>query len=514
MKKYCLLTQKTSNKDIHINHYKYAKNHNLDFKVVKNKSYIYDKLNEYNRIIYLSNTTIIRNDCPNLFNIVPKTEIGLFNETTYTKHNLEIFFSQYHNQINPAKDKIDKYYNTDIIVISKKHQFLCNKAPDQFEEILNVNIFNHEINIKDIEYMFNTMSFVTEYTGFPRQNSYIINYKGVPNEELFNELLYKDIFLWNEKQYNLPRNVLLKLGGGIGDQIDIEPLIRYLRINKLKPKDNLVVVSHYPILFKHLLNDKTITQLLSYEDKINQKDIQYLKFKTMPEINDHSFKCSHTSIHTVDYASLNILGKILPTKDKQIQLKIQLKNLANLYDMVGTNDFSNTILVHAGKGWDSKTFPKEYWNEIVQNILDLGKKVILIGKKLNDKQGYVNIDIENNNIMDLRDILNLNDLITIISQCPILLSNDSCPIHIAGAFDNDIICIATCKHPEYIMPWRKGSQKYKNHVLYKKLLCEDFKADLNKKSGDTIDNIPSGNIMDYLPLIEKIINKIKRIDNG
>lgn len=487
------------------NHIQYAKRHELPIIFISSHDDIKQYINR-NNILFLSNMVLLRDDCPNLFNIVPNNKIGMFNETLYNTDKIAKFINKNNDILQNKNTKISNYYNTDIMVIPSKYVFLFNcSCTNNFENILNIEIFNRDIEIFKLDYRYNTMSYITAKTGYPRHHSYVINYNGIPNETLFYELLNKDLEIWNTSDnYNFGRNILFKIGGGIGDQVDVEPVIRYIIENRLNENDNIVIATHFPPIFQHLKSKNII--ILTYEDKLKEKDVQYLELKTMPEIEKHTYGCSHTSMHTVDYASLNILGTILPKKYKEIKLSYICDT--KRFDYI---NFENSILIHAGKGWDSKTFPKSYWDTIISKILvDTNMNIILIGKQVNDKQGY--IDTKNNDlIIDLRDTLSLDELFYIISKCSILLSNDSCPIHIAGAFDNDIIVIPTCKHPEHILPWRKKSQDYKTSFIYKDLLCNDYKVELNRKSGDTIDKIPSGDIYDYIPPITGVINLIKDI---
>jgi lipopolysaccharide biosynthesis glycosyltransferase len=44
---------------------------------------LYYLLKDYDRIIYVDTDLIIRDDCPDLFEIVPEKKIGMFNEGIY-----------------------------------------------------------------------------------------------------------------------------------------------------------------------------------------------------------------------------------------------------------------------------------------------------------------------------------------------------------------------------------------------------------------------------------------------
>jgi ADP-heptose:LPS heptosyltransferase len=99
-------------------------------------------------------------------------------------------------------------------------------------------------------------------------------------------------------------------------------------------------------------------------------------------------------------------------------------------------------------------------------------------------------------------------LINLISKTPLLISNDSAPIYIAGAFDNNILLIPTAKHPDLLMPYRKGQQYYKAAAVVKKLIegaSEGRATDLN---GWMLSNFKKGRkIEDYIPEPSEVISK-------
>jgi ADP-heptose:LPS heptosyltransferase len=165
------------------------------------------------------------------------------------------------------------------------------------------------------------------------------------------------------------------------------------------------------------------------------------------------------------------------------------------------------VLIHAGRWWPSKTLPKYWWQNIV-NKLSKNLTPVLIGKTIDSNQGYQDIDCPTNGI-DLRDLTTLDEYIALISIVPCLLSNDSSPIHIAGAFDNWIVTIPTCKHPDHILPWRNNTQYYKTKSLYKKLLVDDLEIRHTEFYPDTIDKIPNGHVIEeYLPDEDLVVSEI------
>ena len=226
--------------------------------------------------------------------------------------------------------------------------------------------------------------------------------------------------------------------------------------------------------------------------------------------------------HTVDFSSIALLRRILPKKNKVIKLEVNNSSFVTLQETISTiNDketplpynlllklLDSLVLVHPGRHWPSKTFPTEYWQEIIDKLADK-LPICIIGKDEGDR-GYVHGLKIPENVLDLRDLLNLDELVALISRARLLISNDSAPIHIAGAFYHNIILIPSCKHPDHILPWRQNpktgevSQNYKSKALYKKLTLDDVNSQPSLIYGSTADKFNS-DWSDYLPNIDSVI---------
>jgi len=168
------------------------------------------------------------------------------------------------------------------------------------------------------------------------------------------------------------------------------------------------------------------------------------------------------------------------------------------------------VLVHPGKWWPSKTFPVDWWQKVIDGLSEK-LSVVLIGKTIDDKQGYLPVTCPKGGY-DFRDITTLGELIALISLSKVLVTNDSSPLHIAGAFDNWIVVMPTCKHAEHILPFRNGTQSYKTRAMQKSLLLDDLEIRHTEFYTDTIDKIPEGKTLyDYLPEPEDVVKEVLRI---
>ena len=489
--------------------------HNKEYITQKwNKFYIHDLLNEYKRIIYLDIDMIIREDCPNLFDIVPENKLGMFNEGRYSSRfeYLEQA-SEYYKE--PLKKWNGKFYNSGVMVISRIHKqlFKMPKGIDFVETdqpYINLRIVNDKIEMHDLDFKLNRMDILDKFIGISRLDSYIVHYAGAPKDIIF-DVMSKDIEQWKQDypDYNYKRNILISVSAGMGDQLCSEPAIRYTQ-KYVYPDANFYVVTHFKRLFEHL-----DLPIMEYDEWQGSPDA-ILTLHTCPDDDQSEHKLSHVLFHPTDFASMSLIKRTIPLMDKTIKLKVDIEDVYNMYNRINPIlDGRKMVLVHAGKWWPSKTFPKDWWQDVV-NELSEKYCVGLIGKTIDDKQGYVNIDCPKNGI-DFRDLTTLGELIALISMTGVLLTNDSFPIHAAGAFDNWIVAIPTCKHPDHIFPYRNGTQNYKTKSLYKKLLLDDLEIRHTEFRTNTIDTIPDGHTLyEYLPETDDVvlaIDDIYKIEN-
>jgi len=494
---------------------KYANKINADFLEINQseigdpkweKTQIYNLLNRYKRIIYFDNDLIIREDCPNLFDLVKETEFGALNEKKYRINSEKIKIESIKYGFELEKITND-FYNTGVMVISRQHKNLF-KPPKtifgEFGDYLNVMIKYHKTNTLDLDYRFNRIHYQDNFCGLPRHDSYIIHYSQAP-QDIVMDLISKDINKWKEDKpyYKYDRNILVSVGAGMGDQLCSEPAIRYMK--KLYSDSKINIVTHFPRLFEHLN-----LPVHSYETWKGISD-PFLKFYTCPDDEQSGHNLSHALFHPTDFASLSMYRRTIPNMDKTINLKVEPDDVSCVLEMVkDRNRDKPMVLIHAGRWWPSKTLPLDWWQEVIDKLsekLTIG----LIGKHLSDEQGYLPVEVPKDGY-DFRDITSLGELIALISLTKVLLTNDSSPLHIAGAFDNWIVTIPTCKHPDHILPFRNGTQTYKTKALYKKLLIDDLEVRHTESKVHNIDQIPEGKTMyDYVPDVSEVVNTIFEI---
>jgi hypothetical protein len=488
------------------------------------KFLLYDLLPDYDRIIFLDTDIIVRDDCPDLTKIVPSDKLGMFCEGHFTPR-----MESLREAVVAYKEEIPKwdgrsYYNSGVMVMSKQHRILF-KLPDKLHKLgmyeqgyINLKIFRDEWKMFDLPYIYNRMTCMDELTGDQRHNSYIIHYAGAPDTPELMSIIAGDLSIWNgnegDHKDKYPRNIVVTVGGGLGDQIDAEPVVRYIK-DIAFPVSDMIVRTDWPEIFQHLKDRIRIYQSKAY----NTKRVPDYHMETLPSPEsrpDVWNVAAQTLMHTQDFASLSCIRKTLPVNNKIIQLEVTEDALNELRNLNGgtLKGFLDMILIHPGRGWPSKTFPKDWWEDVINGIYKEHKNIGIIGKHISDEQGYVEVDLPKG-IKDFRDMLTVSGLFAIISKTKAVITNCSAPVHIAGAFDNWIIFIPTCKHPSHVLPWRgRGNYPRQNLMAitpYKRLTCDDISSNPTEVHGATLDWVKDGDIRPYLPDPEDVIKEALKV---
>lgn len=255
-------------------------------------------------------------------------------------------------------------------------------------------------------------------------------------------------------QNGVERNILLRTWGGIGDQICAEPALRFA----LDTFDGCTIslASEAPEFFRHLPFKRVFD--LRQEQPVYEK---YLMFDTIKPSTHLTWEfISHMLINCVDYVSLCAFRCMLPIEYKPIVLTPASSDFDKFWAEIAaqsdpTQPVKPLVAVHAGKHWQSKTFPKQWWDIVLTFIVGGGCTPVLIGGDADDNRSTV--DVNPLGCIDLRGRLTMIQSVAGLQSMPVLLTNDSAPLHMASSGQAWIGYVATCKHPDYISHWRRRS---------------------------------------------------------
>jgi len=467
------------------------------------KYQMFDLLNEYDRIVYLDTDLIVKDDCPSLLEVVPLDCLGAFNEGAFIDQ-----VKAMQSIVKETGEEIRKwdrqYYNTGVMVVSKAHKYLFKRPKKEIfnfyeQSYLNLRMINDGVKMFPLPYEFNRLEALDKFVGRHRLASHIIHYAGFLREAIYGMIKQDLKILEEDPKKRWPVNLLIKVSGGIGDEACAEPVIRYI-IEKAYDRPNVSITTWFPRLFKHLP-----VKVFKNDCFQAESDVPYYVMETLVDPSHRIWGVlSANLVHAIDFVSIVALRRTLPDKDKQVKFMVEEDDVKEANRLLSIQDMGKVALVHPGRGWPTKTFPKEWWEAVLRGLGGAGIRPVLIGKDVSKEQGTVQVDVPEG-VIDLRNLLDLGALMAAIQMAPLLISNDSAPIHLAGAFDNGIILIPSCKHPDHVLPYRHGGyQYYKARALYKKLTCEAVDSTPTNAMGQTLDQVV-GDIMDYLPDPEEVV---------
>jgi hypothetical protein len=249
------------------------------------------------------------------------------------------------------------------------------------------------------------------------------------------------------------RKILLRTWGGIGDQICAEPTLRFAL--KAFDKSEVSLATPFPSLFAHLPFKRVFN--LNQEQPVWEN---YFVFDTIVP-SDHLMWTfiSHAITNCVDFPSMCAFRLHLPNQDKEVRLPIRRSTVSLELQTIVSREHDRMVVVHSGKHWPSKTFPKDWWDSVLSELRACGFVPVLIGADADDNRSTVDVDPQG--CLDLRNKTSLAESIWLTQQTKVLLTNDSSPLHMAVSGDAWIGYVATCKHPDYITHWRNGAWSWR-----------------------------------------------------
>jgi hypothetical protein len=454
----------------------YSEWFNLTYDQINSIDQIYENFlkgsfSESDRFLFLKNDIMILDGAKNIFDVVPSDKIGI--STSDINHSL------------------------DVIVFSYEH---LEKGFLSTNFTLNQHLQNFQDKIHKISYKFNRTPDLDGKTGEHRLKSYFINYNPLQNfmpESAISSIIKQDI--QEHKKGNYPKNfnIAVRVEGGLGDIVAAEPTVRYM-CEHLYKNDNVIILTASPELFEHIDRPK-----YRPNDLIPDATSYYLTYTLPPEDHISKVVISPILVHACNYASICAIRAELPLEHRQIKLPLKWDSNAFSILKLGRQDFENMVLVHMGISWPSKTIPEDVWQTYLDAIKEVGKTPVLIGKDQSEDRGVAK-NVNTEGCIDLRNELELMELVAIISKIPVLISNDSLPVHIAGAFDNYIGLIATCKGADYILPYRNGDIYYRAKDLSKFPFYKTYESRPNFLEGSRVDIVDPVELRKCLPDPENI----------
>jgi hypothetical protein len=449
-------------------------------------------LDTYDRLVYVDTDILIRDDAPSLFDVVPADAVGMLDESLFCERRHEtIAFMERTGFDSLAWD--GRYYNSGVMVMSREHRGILAPPPVEYDGVLkeqnyiNAMVAKLKIKVFPLPYRFNRIYPMDSLLGESRHDSYFMHYAGARDgltEDQVVDLIAADLELWrrSKPEYRFRRSVAFIVGGGLSEQVAAEPTVRYAR-DVVYPGDEVLVVSAWPDVFRHL-------HLPVYRTSGEiPRGARFYVRQTQRNAYDASIdRLDRERVHCVNVCSLLALDIELPQAHKRPKLQAGTAATRTVAALAGDRPPDSLVLLHPGRGRAINTFPADVWQSYCDRLVDAGHHVAVIGRRMDDAHGIVEFD--RSRALDLVDKLNTSELIALIGQARALISNDSAPAQVAGAFDNWLGLIATGRHPEHVLHWRNGSQFWRARALEREPLYLTYRlraAPLETNVGDRVD---------------------------
>jgi ADP-heptose:LPS heptosyltransferase len=152
---------------------------------------------------------------------------------------------------------------------------------------------------------------------------------------------------------------------------------------------------------------------------------------------------------------------MLPIASKEVRLVNTTSEKEKIEGLI-KNEIQNRpfVVVHAGKHWPAKTFPKNWWDKVIETLKVAGAVPVLVGgdvSPMNEQEKpRSTVDVETEGCIDFRNKLSLMETVALLKRSKAILTNDSAILHMAVDSDAWIIYITLAKHPDLLTHYRSG----------------------------------------------------------
>jgi len=151
------------------------------------------------------------------------------------------------------------------------------------------------------------------------------------------------------------------------------------------------------------------------------------------------------------------------------------------------------IVIHPSKSWPSRTWHKNYWDDLVERLNAKNVAVVVVGKdsgevgtfKIKKPVYQINPKIG----LNLVNKINLHQTWHVLNKARLVITMDSGILHLAGTTDTQIIQLGSSVNPYFRIPYRNGSQEYKHIYVSGKcaLMCaSDMKYNIQHNGNHKI----------------------------
>ena len=147
------------------------------------------------------------------------------------------------------------------------------------------------------------------------------------------------------------------------------------------------------------------------------------------------------------------------TDDERLSLRIDPEDastaLAKL-DEAGIDRSRSWVVVHPGATASSRRYPAELYARVVALLNDRGVQVVVTGS--DDERDLADVVVsQSTEACSIAGCLSLGELAALLSSAPLLIANNTGPVHIAAAVGTAVVDVYALTNPQHT-PWMTPSR--------------------------------------------------------
>ena len=254
--------------------------------------------------------------------------------------------------------------------------------------------------------------------------------------------------------------------------------------------EKFCVASHIPEIFSnnpYIKKNVDIRSIAGPRAGFNKKKHEVFEtFCDVAEKDKRGVEKKHNTIDIRQFHAMDLGFSLLPE-----EMECELYP-APYEDLKLPLDY---VCIHPVQTWESRTWPKEKWEQLITKLTQQGICVVLLGHDSHEK-GFWDIEkpvfnIEQKGVINLLNKTSISQAWHVIANASKFITMDSGLLHIAGTTNTHIIQLGSSIHYKLRAPYRQGSQDYKYDYVGGP--CDIFCASNMKyavKEWGTIQSIP------------------------
>lgn len=134
----------------------------------------------------------------------------------------------------------------------------------------------------------------------------------------------------------------------------------------------------------------------------------------------------------------------------------------------------NRIIIFPGAGHDSRAWSAKNFGELCKRITEITDSEIIICGDESDKEKALKIKSVENRAVDFTSKTTLPELVKLIDESDLLISNETCAVHIAASVNTNAICLSNGNHLGRFNPYPIDCADF-IHTIYPEEISSNMK---------------------------------------